>query len=98
MLANEKSEKSANTSSSSKNKFLETLLTDYQRYNQETSRDLSYDLFKIMSIAFLKENNETLTTLRVNKEFKQELFSFVNELLQEKDREISCLVTQYNSY
>ncbi len=98
MLANEKSGKTVNTSNSSKNVFLETLLTDYQRYNQGTSSDLSYDLFKIMSIAFLKENNETLTTLRVNKEFKHELFSFVDELLKEKDSEISFLINQYNSY
>ena len=46
--------------------------------------------------AFLKENNETLSTLKVNKEFRQELFYFVNDLLQETKLDISNLVKQYN--
>lgn len=85
--------KSITTSMSSRNKFLESLLYDYQ-YNKKTPLD--YDLFQIMSIAFLKENNETLTTLKVNNEFRQELFFFVNELLEETKPNISNLINQFN--
>ena len=87
-------ENSVNTSISSRNKFLEGLLYDYK--SAKTQNRISYELFQIMSIAFLKENNETLSTLKVNKEFRQELFYFVNDLLQETKLDISNLVKQYN--
>ncbi len=87
-------EKSVNTSVSSRNKYLESLLYDYKKY--KTQNKISYELFQIMSLAFLKENNETLTTLKVNREFRQELFYFVNDLLSETNLEISSLVKQYN--
>ncbi len=85
--------KSVASSVSSRNKFLENILYDYQ-YNKKYK--VNYDLFQIMSIAFLKENNETLTTLRVNNEFKQELFYFVNELMEESNPDINNLIKQYN--
>ena len=88
-------ENSVNTSISSRNKFLEALLYDYK--SLKTQNKISYQLFQIMSIAFLKENNETLSTLNVNKEFRQELFYFVNDLLQETKLDISNLVKQYNN-
>ena len=88
-------ENSVNTSISSRNKFLEGLLYDYK--SVKTQKKVSYELFQIMSIAFLKENNETISTLKVNREFRQELFYFINDLLQETNVDISNLVKQYNN-
>ena len=76
-----------------RNKYLERLLYDYQYTKNKT---LNYDLFQMMSIAFLKENNETLTTLKVNNELRQELFLFINELLSETKPSISNLIKQFN--
>ena len=84
-----------NTSISNRNKFLEGLLYDYK--SVKTQKKVSYELFQIMSIAFLKENNETISTLKVNREFRQELFYFINDLLQETNVDISNLVKQYNN-
>jgi hypothetical protein len=86
--------KSVNVCLSSRNKFLEDLIYDYQ-YNKK--KKINYELFQIISIAFLKENNETLDTLKVNREFKQELFNFVTELMEETNPSINNLVKQYSN-
>ena len=77
-----------------KNKALEHLLYNYNSNNKNTK--LKYNLFEIMIISFLKENNETLTTLKVNREFRQELYIFIDELLSETNSEIKGLINQYN--
>lgn len=77
-----------------KNKFLNSLLVDYKNNNKYVA--INYQFFQAIIIAFLKENNETVTTLKVNKEFRQELYIFINELLVTSNKEIVNLVKQYN--
>lgn len=101
--------KSSSTNTYGKNKFLNNLLYDYISTSDSDSdnnndnnpthinnKAINYNLFEIVIIAFLKENNETLTTINVNNEFKQELFSFITEVLKEQKPEIQKLITQYN--
>ena len=50
------------------NKYLESLL---QEFKQEfPQKPITYNFFHVATVAFLKENNEGLTTVRVNKEFR----------------------------
>ena len=76
-----------------KNKFLELVL---ENYNKSTGNNLNYPLFNIIVIAFLKENNEDIDTIKNNKEFHDELFLFVNHILKENDMEIQPIIQQYN--
>ena len=77
-----------------KNQFLDSLLYDYTYNNKPVN--INYALFQTIIIAFLKENNETLTTLKVNNEFKQELYIFINELLATSNKDIKNNINKYN--
>jgi hypothetical protein len=66
------------------NKYLESLLSDFKKNHPEISSRVSYDLFHVVTVAFLKENNEGLTTIKVNTESRDELFAFVSETLREE--------------
>ena len=76
-----------------KNKYLVNVLDEY---NSISTKKINYKLLEIISISFLKENNETLTTLKVNNEFKQELCSFIKEILNSKDENINNIINNYN--
>ena len=67
------------------NKYLESLMDNFKEQFPSLKNDITYNLFHVATVAFLKENNEGLTTVRVNDEFRDELLSFVAETIQEKD-------------
>lgn len=80
------------------NKYLESLLDRYISVYPDQSKNITYDLFHVVTVAFLKENNEGLTTIRVNDEFRDELFLFVSETLSESNcSQIVGLVNQMKS-
>lgn len=79
------------TSQNRKNPQLQTLI---DLYGGDPSRPkVSYSVFKLASIAFLKENNEVLPTLHTNEEFRDELFHFIQEV--QESNKMNSLVTQY---
>ena len=81
-------------SDSVKNQSLQKILAFYlEKYPYP---NVKYDLFEWITIAFLKENNEELTTLCVNNETREELFQFCHELIQSKDPEISEIIKKYS--
>lgn len=67
------------------NSYLESLMENFKQQFPEIGKSISYNLFHVATVAFLKENNEGLTTVRVNDEFRDELLSFVAETMQEKE-------------
>ena len=77
----------------STNQSLSLILKDYNKIN---NTNIQYSLCNIIVIAFLKENNETLETLEINKEFKDELFIFISDIINTHDSNLSLLLKQYN--
>ena len=80
------------------NRYLESLMDTFKEQFPTLSKDITYNLFHVATVAFLKENNEGLTTVRVNDEFRDELLSFVAETMQEREYSpIVSLVDQMRS-
>ena len=75
------------------NKILESVL---ENYNKVSNNNIHYSLFNIIVIAFLKENNEDVDTIQNNKEFHDELLSFVNYILEKNDIGLQDIIKQYN--
>ena len=70
-------------------------LMEHFRERQNCTQKVCYDVFKLISIAFLKENNEVIGTLHINEEFRDELFNFVDSLTHSSDTNIDTLLKQY---
>ena len=79
---------------SNNNKSLSAILNKYQK---EYTSSIQYPLFNIIVLAFLKENNETLDTLEINNEFRQELFLFTQHIICQKDTTLKHILKQYNT-
>ena len=77
----------------SRNKQLLKILQLYKQ--NKLNYDINYNLFNLITIAFLKENNETIEILLINKETRDELYSFVDDVLKKKTSMISNLIDQY---
>ena len=72
------------------NRILEKLLKIYKN-NYPKTTDINYILFKVITIAFLKENNEELVSLCENNEIRIELFMFINQILKEDKEEVKSI-------
>jgi hypothetical protein len=79
------------------NRILEKLLKIYKN-NYPKTTDINYILFKVITIAFLKENNEELVSLCENNEIRIELFMFINQILKEDKEEIKSIINIINTY
>ena len=73
-----------------------TLVNILKQYIKIYKRDINYPLFNIIVLAFLKENNESLETLEINKECCQELYSFIEYILINKHDKLNNIIFQYN--
>ena len=79
------------------NRILEKLLKIYKN-NYPKTTDINYILFKVITIAFLKENNEELVSLCENNEIRIELFMFINQILKEDKEEVKSIINIINTY
>ena len=79
------------------NRILEKLLKIYKN-NYPKTTDINYILFKVITIAFLKENNEELVSLCENNEIRIELFMFINQILKEDKEEVKSIINTINTY
>jgi hypothetical protein len=80
---------------STQNRHLTGLIELYNTGGSQLRERVPYDLFKLVSIAYLKENNEVVGTLVTNEEFRDELFNFVEDIY--KSDTLRPLVNQYSS-
>lgn len=79
------------------NRILEKLLKIFKN-NYPKTTDINYILFKVITIAFLKENNEELVSLCENNEIRIELFMFINQILKEDKEEVKSIINIINTY
>ena len=83
----------AGQSHSSQNIHIKRLIEVY--HSGKDRPTVPYDMFKLASIAYLKENNEVVGTLAANEEFRDELFNFIEDIY--KSDQLKTLVKQYST-
>jgi len=80
---------------SSQNRHIKRLIEVYHSGSGTDRPTVPYDMFKLASIAYLKENNEVVGTLATNEEFRDELFNFIEDIY--KSDQLKTLVKQYST-
>ena len=82
------SPKPSETSCPKYNKDLLRVMESYQTKHST----ITYPLFKAITIAFLKENNEEVKTITENLETRDELFDFCQYVVDSKNPNIQQIV------